>query len=59
MLPKHQSTENSKREEEQMHQSKKAQIIGSSKELSESEEKTIYINISKCPLGLANCYDQF
>lgn len=42
-----------------MHQSEQAQIIGSSKELSNSEEKTIHINISKCPLGLANCYDQF
>lgn len=42
-----------------MHQSEKAQIIGSSKELSDSKEKNIYISISKCPLGLANCYDQF
>lgn len=42
-----------------MHQSEKAQIIGSSKEPSNSKGKKIYINISKRPLGLANCYDQF
>ena len=42
-----------------MHQSKEAQSISSSKELLDSKEKNIYVNISKSPQGLANWYDQF